>query len=497
MAIILVYMLPVITALLSWLPLGRKDLRLIQVSGMLLLFGTSGLLAYHLTQQGPLSALNHWVYLDALSGIMLLIISLIAFFSSLYAHDYFDQKMGLGQQPIRKLKLYYSLTNLFLLTMLVMVTTNNLGLFWIAIESSTLFTAFLVGFYNEKEPIEAAWKYVMLCATGIALAVIGLTICYFAVIRAGGLHSEGMNWNYLMTIAHHLDPKLMKVAFIFVLVGYGAKAGLAPLHNWLPDAYSEAPAPITALLSGTLSKCALYGIIRYAMITNLCLGSHFTGELLMFFGFLSLAIAVPFILIQTNIKRLLAYSSIEHIGIIAIGLGIGTPLAVFGALFHMVNHALVKSLMFYTAGNISTKFKSKKINLIQSTISFSPLNGVFLLIGGIALAGSPPFSLFLSEFYILKGSLQGGFVIQTLLMIVLLLAAFSGLTYHFIQMSIGPEPELVAENYTLTRRESFRLGSIPLLIPFLLLLLLGLWQPQIFLTLLHQSAQLITQGQAQ
>lgn len=492
--ILLLYMIPILTGLLCLLPLNSRWPGRIQIIGMLFLLGTVLVIIQSLIQSGPQIALHYFVYLDAFSGLMLLLISLVGLLAGIYSYSYIQQNRDGNPPTIRKLKLYYGLINLFLLSMLVMVTTNNLGLFWIAIESSTLFTAFLVGYYNQKEPVEAAWKYIMLCATGIALAVIGITIGYFAVIRSGGIKEAGMNWNYLMAIAPHLDPAFIKIAFIFVLIGYGTKAGLAPLHNWLPDAYSEAPAPVSALLSGTLSKCALYGIIRYAMLTNRCVDGHFTHELLLFFGLLSLGIAVPFLLIQTNIKRLLAYSSVEHIGIIAIGLGIGSPLAVFGALFHMLNHALVKAMMFFTAGNIVLKFQSKKIKQIQGAIHCVPVSGTMLLIGGLALAGAPPFSVFLSEFYIIRAGIQQGLLLQTVLTVFLLVIAFTGLSYHFIQMTTGPEPISAVDSSVIPKGEISRFSLIALLIPFVLLFVLGVWQPQGLLVLLHNATQLILGG---
>jgi hydrogenase-4 component F len=497
-SVIALYLIPLLTAALCFLPVSFKWPGKIQIIGMFALLMTV------LMQMPLIVRIGSWaggfrglVYLDALSGLLLIIISLVALLASLYAKNYMiDEAEEEVKNPL-KLRIFYLLFNLFVLSMLGMVTTRNLGVFWIFIEASTLVSAFLVGYYNRKEPVEAAWKYIMLCTVGIAFALIGLTLGYYAVIQAGGNVSKALDWDYLTSIAPRLNPNLVKVAFIFVLIGFGTKAGLAPLHNWLPDAHSEAPTPVSALLSGVLLKCAIYGIVRYSLIANQAIDGHFANQFLIFFGLLSLGIATPFILVQRNIKRLLAYSSLEHIGIITVGLGFGAPTAVFGALFHMLNHSLIKSLMFFTVGNIALKYHSKQMSQITGTLSLLPLGGTILLVGGLALAGSPPFSVFLSEFYVIAGGFQSGLWKESALLLVLLLLIFGGLSYHLIKMSMGSVPLLAeGEQAGLTGvvagKESVNISdALALLIPVGLLFLLGLWQPSTLIELLHHATSII------
>lgn len=494
MEILLLYLIPILTGLIGLLPSNPTAKGYIQVTCMLALFIITCQIAQHVNLLGPLELMGDLIYLDALSVLLLLLISLVGLLASLYAVRYMTlEGVELLQHPW-KMRGYYLLFNLFLLTMLVMVTINNLGILWIALESSTFFSALLVGFYNKKEPVEAAWKYILLCTVGLAFALIGITLGYYAAIQGGGIEEKSLNWNYLMSISKQLDPNLLKIAFVFIFVGFGTKVGLAPMHTWLPDAHSEAPTPVSALLSCVLLKCALYGIIRYSLITNAAIGSQFTNQFLLFFGMLSLVIAALFILIQSNIKRLLAYSSLEHIGIIAIGLGFGSPLAIFGALFHMFNHAMAKALMFFTAGNVALKYHSKQMGHIQGAIDLLPVSGALLLVGGLALAGIPPFSLFLSEFYIIQGGLQNDFLLESVSVIILLVIVFGGLAYHVIHMTIGPRPIPVAGSHPLTAGEVNRPGLVAMLTTFGIILLLGFWQPDSFLQILRDATKVITGG---
>lgn len=493
MEITLLFLINLLTGIFCLIPSSPQWQGRIQTCGMVFLLLLTWQIILEINLNGPLQEFGGLVYLDALSGLMLLLISLIGLLAALYSIGYMGSSIEESGQHPWKLKAYYGLFNLFILTMILMVSLNNLGLFWISIEASTFFSAFLVGYYNKKEPVEAAWKYIILCAVGMALAFIGITLCYFAAIHGGGLEERSLDWTYLMSRTHQLDPALLKVAFIFIFIGFGTKAGLAPLHNWLPDAHSEAPTPVSVLLSGVLIKCALYGIIRFGLITNAAIGSHFTNQFLLFFGLLSLGIAALFILIQRNIKRLLAYSSLEHIGIITVGLGFGSPLAVFGALFHLLNHALAKTLMFFTAGNLAKGYHSKRMANIKGAISLMPLSGVMLLIGGLALAGMPPFSVFLSEFYIVQGGVQDDFPVESIVFILLLMMIFGGLAYHFIKMAVGPSTQSSSDAMSLDETDH-RFAPLALLIPFGLLLLLGFWQPPAFLTLLNNATKIITEG---
>lgn len=488
------YLIPLLTGALYLFPVKPSWLGRIQVISNLILLGVIWNVIQPISRTGPRFFLNHLIYLDALSALLLILTGSIGFFTVIYSMNYMLNEEEEKRRNPWKLRIYYILLNLFVLSMLGMVTVNSLGIYWIAIEGSTLFSAFLVGYYSRKKPIEAAWKYIILCTVGIAFALIGLVLTYYAVQKVHGDIQQGLDWTYLQSIAGSLEPNLIKASFVFILIGFGAKAGLAPMHNWLPDAHSEAPTPVSALLSGVLLKCAVYGLIRYSVIANSVLGAEFSHQFLLFFGLLSLLTATPFILLQNNIKRLFAYSSIEHIGIITTGLGFGSPIAVFGALFHLFNHAFAKSILFFTAGHLALKFHSKQIPQIRSALHIMPITGALLLLAGLALAGTPPFSVFLSEFYIAWGGLKEHYWKESILFVVLLVVVFGGFAYQLIRMTIGPDPLPTEAAPSHPVGELSRSGLVAMLLPFILLLVFTWWIPAPLLALLRQAVRIITGG---
>jgi hydrogenase-4 component F len=319
--------------------------------------------------------------------------------------------------------------------------------------------------------LEAAWKYIIICTVGIVLALFGIVLLYLAAIPLIGGGNDALNWTVLMQIGHNLDPKLVKLAFVFILVGYGTKVGLAPMHTWLPDAHSQAPSPVSAMLSGVLLNCAFYGILRIHMISSTTLGSGFSSNLLLIFGIISVATALPFIMIQKDIKRLLAYSSIEHMGIIAAAVGIGGKLGVFGAFLHMLNHALTKSTLFFAAGNVTQHYRTKRIDKIRGTLTATPVSGTVLLLGLLAIAGAPPFSIFLSEVAIFSAGFLQERYWETGLMLALIALAFAGIIHAAIKMSFGAVPNRVRT------KEKGILRSVILIVPLCLVLILGVYIP--------------------
>ncbi|MCA9798752.1 MAG: hydrogenase 4 subunit F [Cyanobacteria bacterium HKST-UBA04] len=502
----LLFTLPAVNALLGLLwPGHRRWLGPLQTIGSAVLFAVTVGLAHHIVTVGPISLWQGSIYVDALSGIILLIIGGVGTLAALYGAGYMIADLDANapttapatsaesNRPPRRLRFYYLLFNLFVLTMLAMAISGNMGMFWMAIEGSTMFSAFLVGYYTKKAPLEAAWKYVILCTVGIAFALIGIVLTYYAVLKAQGNLAQGLNWLYLYKLAPKLDPHLIKVAFVFILVGFGTKAGLAPIHNWLPDAHSESPTPISAMLSCVLLNCALLGIIRYVLLTQLVIDPAFAQHLLLFFGLLSLGLAVPFILVQQNIKRLLAYSSMEHIGLILIGLGLGSPLAVLGGLFHMVNHAAIKALMFFGAGNLAQRFQSKQTTHIQGAFGIMPLTSTLLLLGVLALCGSPPFSVFLSEFYILQGGLANGHWIVSGLTLLFLIIIFGGFLHTYLGIVMGTAPAGHHDN-PLPKGETNPAGLLAMGCSLVLLLAMTWWLPKDLNSLLHSATDFIVQG---
>lgn len=392
------------------------------------------------------SLLGVFLYLDALSVIILDIVLLIGFLAAVYSVGYLNREISRGEFDNKRIKLYYILMFCFMFTMVLALSVRNIGIMWIAIEATTLASAFLVGFYNDRYALEAAWKYIIICSVGIAVAMLGIIFLNLSTI--GALQSsEQLEWTALMENAGILKTSTVRLAFIFILVGFGTKAGLAPMHTWLPDAHSQAPAPISALLSGVLLNSAMYGIIRVTAVVNKNIGSsEYTGKLLIALGMVSILAASVFILTQKDYKRLLAYSSIEHMGIIAVAIGFFTPASIFGGLLHMINHSLTKSMLFFCSGTILQKYGTKQISKIRSVIKILPYTGTAFLLGLFAIAGTPPFSIFSSEFSIIAAIFKEGNYIIGSAVIMLLAFVFAGIAVALFKIFYGadeggdPEP---------------------------------------------------------
>ncbi|MFA6584454.1 MAG: hydrogenase 4 subunit F [Elusimicrobiaceae bacterium] len=435
MQFLLVLSVPALTAL-ACLALKNPELRdRASTLGATVSLGVISFFAWSVIEKGPVISRNTYFYADALSVFMLFIVGLLGLASAAFSTSYMRHEAEKNAVSQASLRTYYPLLHFFIFAMLLTTLANNLGLMWISIEATTLISVFFVGFYRKKASIEAAWKYMILCTVGIAFALFGTLMLYFSASVSGVIPS--LNWSELAASAHKLNPKLVKLSFIFILLGYGTKAGLAPMHTWLPDTHSQSPTPISALLSGVLIKCAIYGILRFHILALRCLGADFSGKLFLFFGILSLCIATPFILFQRDYKRLLAYCSIEHIGIICVGIGFGGPLGIFGALFHMFNHAIAKALMFLTGGGIAVKYGTKKLQHVTGVLKAMPVTGPLFAAGVLALAGFPPFSLFVSEFYILVAGIAGGNLLAASLFAVMIVAALAGLLFYVFPVLFG------------------------------------------------------------
>ncbi|MDA8169211.1 MAG: hydrogenase 4 subunit F [Nitrospiraceae bacterium] len=373
---------------------------------------------------------------DALSAYIIMAIALLSLAASLYSIEYMRNELAGGVVTQGTLRFYYLLFNLFVFTMLLVPVMNNLALLWIAIEATTLVSALLVGIYRRPRSIEAAWKYIILCTVGITFALLGTFLLYYASTGVQELAGGTLNWTVLGGMAARLNPATVRLAFILIMVGYGTKAGLAPVHNWLPDAHSEAPTPISALLSGILLNCAFYGVMRFAVIADKTCGHPFVQGIMVLFGLGSIIIAAVFILIQSNAKRLLAYSSIEHMGIISLSFGIGGFYGLYASLLHILNHAIGKPLMFFVTGRINTTYHSVETGAVRGVLRVLPLTGVLGFAGLMALTGMPPFNLFLSEFLMFRGLADGGhwyifgvFLLAGMLVFYGFLKGFGGMFY--------------------------------------------------------------------
>ena len=439
MQIFVILGIPVLLAAGAFLLRRHKVFGIINVLGYLTVLSASVLLLLKIIVPGYVVSYLGFIYIDSLSAFFIFVTSVIAFVAALYSIGYIEKDIEKGIMSEKKSIAYYLLFNLFCFSMFVVPAVNNLGMLWVAIEMTTLISAFLVGFYNNKESVEAAWKYIIICSVGIVFALLGTILFSYAFSLSGGIKS--LNWSDIVANAGMMDKNILKLAFIFILVGYGTKAGLAPMHTWLPDAHSQAVAPISALLSGVLLKTAIYAILRFGVIVIKGVGFQYFGNLMILLGLISLIISSGFILVQKDLKRLLAYSSIEHIGIISIGFGLGAPLAVAGALLHVFNHAVTKSLMFFGAGNIVGAYQKHNMNSIRGVIAARPFTGIMMLLGVFALIGIPPFSIFVSEMLIIIAAFIKGSYLVAGSLLIFLAVIFGAFIYHFGEMLFGNLPK--------------------------------------------------------
>lgn len=447
MLIFWLLIIPMVTAGICMFIPKHSISKYVSIAGSFITFVYNIVLNCIVYKYHTLQGFDGFFYLDSLSILSTQIVSLVGFAAALYSAGYMEEELHDGEFSEKRLRWYYFLFHMFIFTMLSVCVTNNLGIMWVAIEATTLATTFLVGFYNKKPHHEAAWKYIIICTVGITLALFGVILTYHSAKGALGDIGYALNWSELLKEADRFEPHLIRLAFLFILVGYGTKAGLAPMHTWLPDAHSQAPSPISALFSGVLLNCSMYGIIRYHILASKCVGADYSGTLLMIFGFISILVSVPFIIVQKDFKRLLAFSSIEHIGIIALGFGFGGMYGVYGAELHAFSHAVVKSLLFFCAGNFFLKYKTREMDNIKGAIKIIPVTGVMFLIGIFAITGTPPFNIFLSEFLILADGFSSGrplAIIFCSLVTIALVLIFVGFVYNMFKMIFGssePTPE--------------------------------------------------------
>ncbi|PLX83753.1 MAG: hydrogenase 4 subunit F [Desulfuromonas sp.] len=402
-------------------------------------FLTSLQLAFNVFSSGPLLSPGKLFYIDAFNVYLILLNALVGMTTAIFSGPYMAHEVEIGRVDDKRMRLYYSMYQGFLLTMLVALSTNNLGLLWVSVEGATLATVLLVSLYRTPESIEAGWKYFLLCGVGIAQALFGTVLVYFAAERALPGSEDALLWSVLYQHAAALEPTVLTLAFVFLLVGYGTKIGLVPLHNWLPDAHSEGPTPMSAILSGLLLNIALYAVVRFKMLVDPALGSDLAGRMMMGFGLLSFTVAGMLLHRQRDVKRMFSYSSIEHMGLMTFAFGIGGPLATFGALLHMIVHSLTKSAIFVTVGHAAHVAGTQSIDRIRGLIRTQPAVGWSFLIGTVAIAGFPPFGVFTSEFLLFTATIKS----WPWLVIPLLCGlgvAFAGLFRHLQPMVFGEPP---------------------------------------------------------
>lgn len=355
---------------------------------------------------GPLKVGHEQFFIDAFNVFLVALTSFVGFTTALFSRPYMRIEADRGHLSAARLRLYHSMYQLFMFTMLLALTTNNMGILWVALEAATLTTVLLVSLYRTAASLEAAWKYFILCGVGIAQALFGTILLYFAAERVLGGGGGALLWTHLDGIKAQLEPTVLAIAFVFLLVGYGTKVGLVPLHNWLPDAHAEGPTPVSAVLSGLLLNVALYAVVRCKVLVAGALHSDLPGHMLMGFGLLSVLVAAFFLWRQRDVKRLFAYSSIEHMGIVTFAFGMGGAVANFAGLLHMTVHSLTKSAIFFAVGHATQIAGTQRMEDIRGLLMRSPTVGWGLMVGALAILGMPPFGVFASEFLILTTAMR-------------------------------------------------------------------------------------------
>jgi len=459
----------------------RKHAPEINALFSLLTLLAAAFLTHRIIEQGPMLVGNGWFFIDSFNVFLVALTAFVAFTTALFSRPYMRIEEEHGRLNDKRLRLYHSSYQIFIGAMLLALTTNNMGILWVAMEAATLATVLLVSLYRTPASLEAAWKYFILCGVGIALALFGTILLYFAAEKILGSGGTALLWTHLNGVKSQLEPTVLQLAFVFLLVGYGTKVGLAPLHSWLPDAHAEGPTPVSAVLSGLLLNVALYAVMRSKVLVDGALGNDMAGNLMMGFGLLSVVLAAFLIKRQTDVKRMFAYSSIEHMGLITFAFGMGGAVANFAALLHMTMHSLTKSAIFFAVGHATQKAGTQLMEGIRGLIKTNPTIGWGLMLGTVAILGVPPFGVFASEFLIITTAMHDHPWATPFLLLAL------GVAFASIFSKV--QPMVFGET------ESTKLPYQPALAPVFmhlgLVLMLGLFIPPYLADWYRQAAQLL------
>ena len=384
----------------------RDNARDVNVAFSLGTFVAACLLTADVINDGPQLLWDREFYVDALNVFLVTLTAFVGMTTSIFSRPYMRVERDHGKMTPPRMRLYHAMYQLFSFTMLLALTTNNMGIIWVAMEAATLTTVLLVSVYRTAASLEAAWKYFILCGVGIAQALFGTVLLYMAAEKVIGPEGGALLWTNLDAVKGQLDPNIITLAFAFLFIGYGTKVGLVPVHNWLPDAHAEGPTPVSAVLSGLLLNVALYAVLRCKVLTDGALQSHLAGHLMMGFGLLSVVAAVFFLIRQKDVKRMFAYSSIEHMGMMTFAFGMGGPIANYAGLLHMTVHSLIKSAIFFAVGHAAQKAGTQLMEHIRGLIKVSPTVAWGLMLGSLAILGMPPFGVFASEFLIVTTAMR-------------------------------------------------------------------------------------------
>ena len=433
---------------------------------------------------GPQFVWQREFFIDPLNVFLVTLTAFVALTTAIFSRPYMRVERDRGKMTPPRMRLYHSMYQLFCFTMLLALMTNNLGILWVAMEAATLTTVLLVSVYRTAASLEAAWKYFILCGVGIAQALFGTVLIYMAAEKVLGAEGGALLWTNLNAVKAQLDPDIVTLAFAFLFIGYGTKVGLVPLHNWLPDAHAEGPTPVSAVLSGLLLNVALYAVLRCKVLADGALGTNLAGRLMIGFGLLSVAAAVFFLIRQRDVKRMFAYSSIEHMGLMTFAFGVGGPIATYAGLLHMTVHSLVKSAIFFAVGHATQKAGTQIMDEIRGLIKVSPTVAWGLMLGSLAILGMPPFGVFASEFMIITTAMREQPWAAPLLLVALAVA--------FAAVFARVQPMVFGE--TTVRPLAHHPALVPVFVHLGLALMLGLYIPPYLDAWYREAARMLGGG---
>ena len=474
-AVSAVLLIPLVAAFVLALLPGYRLTALLNVLASLLTLLAAISLLFLRPETGRL------LFVDDLNVVFIVLNTLVGFTTSMFSASYIAHELETGRLTPTYLRFYHAMYQAMMFGMNLALLANNIGLLWVAVELATLTTVMMVGLYRTHEALEAAWKYFILGSVGIALALFGTILVYVASQPVIGEGLDAMTWTILIERAAQFDAALLNLAFVFLLLGYGTKVGLAPVHAWLPDAHAEGPTPISAVLSGLLLNVALYAVLRFKMLMTANEAALAPGPLMVTMGLSSLIFASFMLYRRRDIKRLFAYSSIEHMGIITFAFGMGGPLANFAGLLHMTMHSLTKSAIFFAVGNIAQAKGTQKIADIRGLTESHPVLGWGLVVGVVAIAGLPPLGIFMSEFLVVTST----FARQPWLAIPLvlgLLVAFGALLWRVSGIAFGAP---------VGSMEPVKASYVPMFAHLALVLVAGLYLPPALVAWFQHVAHLL------
>jgi len=481
MALLILLGVPLFAAAVLAFVGDRKVAPEINILGSAATFIAGIWLAFEVYVRGPMLSGGKSFFVDEFNVYLAVLTSFVSMTTAVFSRRYMRREREHGRVGHVGMRFYHAMFQLFIFAMLLCLLTNNVGILWIAMELATLSTVLLVSLYRTPTAIEAAWKYFILCGVGIAQALFGTVLLYFAAEKVLGEGGDALLWTNLSRVSGSLEPTVLSLAFVFLMVGYGTKVGLVPLHNWLPDAHSEGPTPISAVLSGLLLNIALYALVRCKALVDGSTHTHHAGDIMMGFGLLSIIVAAFSLLRQKDVKRMFSYSSIEHMGIATFAFGLGGPIATYGALLHMLVHSLAKSSIFFTVGHASQMHWSQEMDRIKGLIKGNPLVGWGLMFGVMAIVGMPPFGVFTSEFLILTATIKDA-PLWTPLLLLGLGVAFAALFRKVQPMVSGDVPSY---------QKPMKVAHLPVMLHMALVLVIGIYMPDFLNQWFHKAVALL------